>query len=330
MNKFAKIRTGVIGVGSMGQNHARVYSEISNLVGVADPNKEQGIAISERLGVKWYSNYEELLSEVDAVTIAAPTFLHKKIAKIVAEAGVNMLVEKPLAGNSSDAQDIITTASRNNVVLAVGHIERHNAIVQRARECVEQGEWGEIISLSASRFSNYPSRIRDVGVLFDLTIHDVDVLCFLANSKVNSIHAVGGHFKNQKYEDYVSLSLRYDDGKVGLCQTNWLTPMKVRELNILTTTGFVNLNYLNQEIHHLSSTYNTIDESNLYKTGMEVAKSKIKLKGEEPLKNELIDFLNSIVKKTNPLVSGEEGLMAVRIVEAGLKSLKENKVIKIK
>ena len=169
-----------------------------------------------------------------------------------------------------------------------------------------------------------------MGVLFDLTIHDVDVLCFLANSKVTSVNVNGGHFKNQKYEDYVNLSMTFADGKVGLCQTNWLTPMKVRELNILTTTGFVNLNYLNQEIHHMSSEYQEVDESNLYQTGIEVAESRMKVKTEEPLKSELLDFLNSIVSKKSPLVNGDEGLMAVKIVEAGLESLQNNKVITFK
>ena len=129
MARIKEIKTGVIGVGSMGQNHARVFNEISNLVGIADPDEKQGLALSKKFGVKWYSNYEDMLPEVDAVTIAVPTYLHLKIAKEVANAGVHLLVEKPLAGNSEDALKIISEASNNDVTLAVGQIERHNTIV---------------------------------------------------------------------------------------------------------------------------------------------------------------------------------------------------------
>ena len=129
-------------------------------------------------------------------------------------------------------------AEENSVTLAVGHIERHNVVVQHAKKCLDRGEWGEILSLSASRFSNYPSRIADVGVLFDLTIHDIDVLSHLSGSKALSVSTTGGYFRSDKYEDHVNLSITFSDGKIGLCQTNWLTPMKVRELNILTTNRF--------------------------------------------------------------------------------------------
>jgi len=328
--EFPNIRTGVIGVGSMGQNHARVYDEISNLVAVSDLNENQGRLLSERFNVNYFSDYKSMLSEVDAVSISVPTSLHREVAENVSNAGVHLLVEKPLAGNTADAENIVSVALKNNVVLAVGHVERFNTIVEYARNKILEGEWGDIISLSASRFSNYPARIHDVGVLFDLTIHDVDVIRYLANSKIVSVSTVGGNFKNTEHEDYINLSLVFDDGKVGLCQTNWLTPMKVRELNIITTNCFVNLNYLNQEVQHLRTKYGDIQDSNLYQPSIEVIKSKTQLKSKEPLKRELIDFLESIEKKRLPLVSGQEGLEAVKIVEAGLESLLNNRVVHIK
>jgi UDP-N-acetylglucosamine 3-dehydrogenase len=326
---FTEIRTGVIGVGSMGQNHARVYNEISNFVAVADPNEEQGRRVAERFGVTWYSDYREMLGEVDAVTIAVPTALHREVAESVAAMNVHLLVEKPLAGNMEDAQAIIAAAKASGITLAVGHVERHNAIVANAKMCIDNGEWGNILTLSAKRVSSYPSRIRDVGVLFDLTIHDVDVICYLVNSPVKKVYAAGGKLMNGQHEDHVNLVMGFEDGRMGICETNWLTPMKVREMNITTTACYINLNYLTQEIEILSSKFGEIDESNLYQPPMDISKQKISLKGEEPLKRELVDFLAAILEKRPPLVTGEEGLNVVKIVEAGLKSVKNNLVFNI-
>ena len=134
---------------------------------------------------------------------------------------------------------------------------------------------------------------------------------------------------NGPYEDHVNLVMGFEDGRIGLCETNWLTPMKVRTLHITTTDCYVNLNYLTQEIEILSSKFGEIDESNLYRPPIDISKQKISLKGEEPLKRELVDFLVAILEKRPPLVTGEEGLNVIKIVEAGLKSLKNNLVLNI-
>ena len=323
------LRTGVIGVGSMGQNHARLYNEISSLVAVADSNEQQGRMVADRFGVIWYSNYNEMLKQVDAVTIAVPTALHRQVAEEVASAGVHLLVEKPLAGNVEDAEAIIATAEAANVTLAVGHVERYNAVVKAAKTCISRGEWGEILTLSSKRFSNYPSRIHDVGVLFDLTIHDVDVISYLSDGDVRKVYAVGGKSKNKFHEDYVNLVMDFDNNTIGLCETNWLTPMKVRELNITTTTCYVNIDYLTQEVKVFSSKFGHIDESNLYRPPIEVSEQKISLEKEEPLKTELIDFLQAVVERRSPSVSGKYGLKAVQIVEAGLESMNSGSLIDI-
>lgn len=326
---FEKIRTGVIGVGSMGRNHARIYNEISNLVAIADPNEAQLHTVAERFGVIGYNDYHEMLDAVDALTIAVPTALHREVAETVAAAGVHLLVEKPLAGNAVDAEIIVKAAAAAGVTLAVGHVERHNVVVKNAKICIDNGEWGEILTLSAKRFSNYPDRIHDVGVLFDLTIHDVDVICYLFNEDVATVYVVGGKSRNGQHEDHVNLVMEFEDGRIGLCETNWLTPMKVRELNITTSTCYINLDYLTREIEILSSQFGKIDESNLYQPPMEVSEQIISLEDKEPLKSELVDFLEAITEKRMPLVTGEDGLKAVRIVEAGLESLSSNSMINI-
>ena len=329
-DRFFDLKVGVIGVGSMGQNHARVYNEISNLVAVADSNEKQGRSVADRFGVSWYRDYRDMLGEVDAVTIAVPTALHREVAETTSVGGVHLLVEKPLAGNVTDAEAIVASANKAGVTLAVGHVERHNAIIAHAKTFIENGNWGQILTLSAKRFSNYPSRIRDVGVLFDLSIHDVDVICYLVNEEIQTVYAQGGKSKNERFEDHVNLVMGFGDGQIGLCETNWLTPMKVRELNITTTTCYINLNYLTQEIEVLSSEFDEIDESNLYQPSMKVSEQKISLGGTEPLRSELVDFLEAVTKKRMPLVSGVDGLKAIKIVEAGLESLNSGSVVNLK
>jgi len=141
-----ELKTGIIGVGSMGQNHARIYNEISNLVAVADPNEVQGRSVAERFGIKWYSDYGEMLDVVDAVTIAVPTVLHRRVAEAAIAKGVHVLVEKPLAGNTNDAEAIVKAANKEGIILAVGHVERHNEVVSKAKELISDGKIGDILT----------------------------------------------------------------------------------------------------------------------------------------------------------------------------------------
>lgn len=329
MEQFKNIKTGVIGVGSMGQNHARVYNEISDLIGVADPDEEQGKKVAKKFGVKWYSNYETMLKNVDAVTISTPTIFHKEVAKKVIDSGVHLLVEKPFADNSEDANYILELAKNKNITLAVGHIERHNEVIKIARKYIQNNEWGNIITISAKRFSSFPDRIRDVGVLFDLTIHDVDVISYLVGHKIKSVFALGGKAKNNIYEDHVILSTQFDNGVIGSCETNWLTPMKVREINITTDTCFVTIDYMKQDIKINSSSFHNLDSSNLYKSSMEVKQDHIIADKTEPLKNEINDFLSSIISDREPLVTAEQGLQAVKVVESGLASINSGDFVNI-
>lgn len=330
MNKtFANIRTGVVGVGSMGQNHARIYSEISNLVCVSDPNEEQGKKVAEKYGANYYSDYTEMLDKVDAVSIAVPTTFHSKISEDFANAGINILVEKPLAQSSYEAQKIIDVSEKNNIILSVGHIERHNEVVKFLKQHLEDGEWGKLISISARRFSSYPARIRDVGVIFDLTIHDVDVISYLVGSEVHSLFATGGNFLNEKFEDHVILTLNFPNNIVGLCETNWLTPVKVRDISITTDKYFIQADYIEQEVKLYKSNYSDVDQSNLFRSGAKNKVEIIKLEKVEPLKTEIIDFLESSISKKSPLVTGLQGLQAVVVVEKALDSMSSGKKLKI-
>jgi len=330
MNKeFGNMRTGVIGIGSMGQNHARIYSEISNLVGVSDLDEKQGNEIAKKYGTAYFPNFKDMVGKVDAVSIAVPTTFHYSIAKEFADSGVHILVEKPLAPSSDEAKKIIDVSNANGIVLSVGHIERHNEVIKYAKKSLQEGKWGNLISLSARRFSSFPSRIRDVGVVFDLTIHDVDILSHLANSKISSIFAYGGNFMNQDYEDHVVLSMKFNNEVVGLCETNWLTPIKIRDISITTDKYFIIVDYIEQEIKTFKSDFSKVDKSNLFQPKVNLEQELIKLDKIEPLKSEIIDFLKSIKLKKKPLVTGIQGLEAVQIVEKALESMNVGKKINI-
>ena len=312
----------------MGQNHARIYSEISNLIGVADRNEEQGRRVADRFGVKWFKDFKDLLQYVDAVSIAVPTSLHLEVTKEALRSGVHSLVEKPLSDNIKDAEEIVSLADGTDLTLAVGHVERHNPVVNYAKKAIEEGIWGDIITLTSKRVSNFPARITDVGVLFDLCIHDIDISNYLSNSKVNSIYALGGN-KIAQHEDHINLCLSYESGLISVCETNWLTPNKVRKLEITTSTHFIELDYQNQSIELFNSKYVNVNESNLYSPNLQLETVKVPINKGEPLKLELTDFLSSTVTNNPPLVTGKEALEVVRISAHALKSLKRQEVVKI-
>lgn len=319
MSDINNIRTGVVGVGSMGQNHARIYNEISNLVAVADPNESQGRAVAEKLGVDWYKDYRDLGDIVDAVSVAVPTVHHYSVSQFFIKNKTHVLVEKPLAGSVDESIKIVDAAREENVILAVGHIERHNGVIRKIKGMLEESLLGEIITLSARRFSPYPTRITDVGVLFDLTIHDVDIICHLIQSPVISVYASGAKSQNKNYEDHINLMMKFENGSMGMCETSWLTPNRIRELSMVSTTCYGKLDFLNQKIN-LSS----FNDEGLGSIGSEISVEK-----EEPLLHEIKNFLTSIQGDESPLTTGLDGLNAVKIVEAGYKSLKSYSVEKI-
>ena len=314
-SQFSEFRTGVIGVGSMGVNHVRILKEISNLSYISDINESLGMKVSNDYGVKFVKDYKDMLDKIDAVFIVVPTKYHMIVAKDVIDMQIPALIEKPLAANFNDAKFISDGFKNNKIKLCVGHIERYNPTVRKAKELLEKNIWGDILSIASRRFSPYPSRIQDVGVLFDLAIHDVDLVSYLSNSFINQIHAFTGNSRNTKYEDYADLNFKLRSGVFASCQTNWLTCHRIRELSLTTRENYVNLDLLKQQITVFSE----------HKENPEI----IKVPYEEPLRNEIQDFLASIKGDFDPISSSVNGLEAVKIIEYCMESSLKNKVIKI-
>lgn len=312
----------------MGQNHVRVLSEIATLAGIADPDPAAGGAVADRFSVSYFPDYRELLKEgIDAASVCVPTNLHTRVALDVIGAGTHLLVEKPLADNVRDAERIVRAAREARVVLAVGHIERHNAVVDSARRHLLARDWGDLITAGARRVSSFPERVRDVGVVMDLATHDIDILRYLVDSKVTTVYAVGGRQRHDLFEDHATILMTFENGVNGYVEVNWLTPMKVRKLSLTCSRNYVELDYTAQTMTISSATLGQLDPFNLYQVPFDYDIRHVSLKKEEPLKRELLDFLHAVQEKREPKVSGEDAIETLRVVEAAIESQRTGKVV---
>ena len=322
------MRVGVVGVGSMGQNHARVYSEIADLVGVVDADGEVAKRVAARTETQPFASVKELVTAgAEAVSVAVPTNLHAKVAKELIDAGVHVLVEKPLAATMDEARAIVGHAKQAGVVLAAGHVERHNPVVAFAKEALGDGDWGDLITASSRRVSNFPDRVRDVGVILDLGIHDVDVLRYVVGAPVESVYAAGGRKVHATFEDHATILLNFRNGVNAFVEVSWLTPMKVRKFALTCLRNFVEADYTEQSVFISSSTLQRYDPSDLYHISFHYDTRQVSVQKEEPLKRELKDFLAAVQEKRAPLVSGEDALETLRVCEAAVRSQRERKLI---
>ena len=309
------IRVGVIGVGAMGKHHARIYSQMDDveLVGVADIDDKIAMEIALRYNTEPFNDPETLLKkDLDAVSIAVPTTLHKDVALKAANYAVPMLIEKPIAESLESADAIINAAKRENIKLLIGHIERFNSVILELKEVISSGELGELLSISCRRVGPYPPRIKDVGIIIDLAVHDIDVISYLYGKRAMSVYTVAGNGFHIK-EDYATLLLKYSEEKSGMVETNWLTPYKIRKLTATGTEGVAHADYLEQSL----AIWNKKGQKEMY------------VEKREPLKNELEHFLNTIVNDTEPSPSGEEGKYALHVALSAIKSYENRENISL-
>ncbi len=321
----------VVGTGSMGYNHARVCSELGILAGVIDQDTSSAKRVGELFDVPYYSDFEHGLEDIEPIgaIIATPTFTHNKLAKVALERGVNILVEKPISDNLVSGEEIVNLAIDRGLVCAVGHIERFNPIIKTTKRLIERGDLGEIITISSRRVSNFPGRIRDVGVILDLGIHDIDNSIFLMGSKPISVYCTGGTHNDIEHEDHVTMTVRFENGKSAVMEVNWITPMKVRKLSLTCDMGHVELDYIDQSITMSSSRFVKPEEETQFPAKIEFDKKSLPVEKDEPLKLEIVDFVDSICSDNQPYVSGLDGLIALRVALAAEESLETGMVVNI-
>jgi len=316
------LKTAVIGAGVMGQNHLRVLKEISGLVALCEVDEPAAIDLSKRLGVSYECVVDRLLRahDFDAVVVATPTSTHKEIALSCIRDGRNVLVEKPLAASGADALEICKAAEDAGVVLAVGHIERHNPVVAAVKKLLDEKALGDLISLSSRRVGPFPWRVKDVGAIIDLAVHDIDIARYLAGSEIKRVYAAGGS-KLGKREDSSIITLLFGNDVTACVEVNWLTPVKIRRLGLTCMLKYADIDYTAQSVNITSSTVMDLDPANLSHIPIENDSRNISLKKQEPLRNELLDFIGAIEEKRAPLVCGRDGAAAVFAADAALKSM---------
>jgi UDP-N-acetylglucosamine 3-dehydrogenase len=328
------ISVGVIGVGSMGQQHARVYSELNRvkLVAVTDINEEHGRLTSKKYGGLFFKDYREMLdkAKVEAVSIAVPSSLHKEVALECIRRQIPVLIEKPIADSLASAEEIIREAKRNGVKVAVGHVERFNPVIQELKAVIRQQKLSRLISIWAKRVGVFPPRVKDANVIVDLAVHDIDICNFLLGKTPNMVYARAGKALNSKRVDYASIFIQYDDVNV-MIQVNWITPVKIRELCVTGTKGYVELNYLTQALKLYESNY----EQGYDSTGDPVVKfgstrtQEINMRVEEPLKLELSHFIGCVRDDKPPVVSAQDGLAALVVALKAVESSEHNKIMEV-
>lgn len=330
------IKVAVIGVGSMGKNHARIYSELpdTRLVAVSDADAKTAESVAVRFSAHAYSDHRQMLENErpDAVSIAVPTALHESVAMDALEAGAHILVEKPITATLEEGKRLIKRATDLKRNLMVGHIVRFNPAMQTLKHKMQTNELGRIFQIFCRRAGPFPARIRDVGVVIDLATHDLDVMRFLTGLDPLRVYAEIEQRIHTEHEDLVFGMLRFPEGITGALEINWLTPTKVRETLVLGERGLFKVDDLTQDLYFYenedvnSETWPALQNLKGVSEGQMV---RYALQRYEPLKAELQAFLQAITTGGAMPVSGKDGLQALRLALALIESGHSHRVIEV-
>lgn len=314
----APLRVGVIGVGNMGQHHARVLSLFKDvsLVGVADVNRERGLDTASKYRVKYFEDYRDLIEHVEAVCIAVPTRLHHEVGIACLQRGVHILIEKPIAADILEAEELVNKAAQNGCILQVGHIERFNPAFLEMRNVLKSEE---LIAFEAHRMSPYSARANDVSVVLDLMIHDIDLLLEVMppDISITRMTASGNRASDSCYLDYVTTTLVFSSGAVATLTASKVTHRKIRSIAVHCKNSLVEADFLNKEI--LIHRQTTLDTRSAY--GQVLYRQdgyieKVQISNIEPLHAELEHFIQCVRGGDKPSVGGEQALQALRLASS--------------
>ena len=292
------LKVGVIGVGYLGQHHARIYSEIKDaeLVAVVDADRERADAFAEKYGCTAYSDFREILPQVDALSIVTPTLSHYFIALECLRAGKDILVEKPITGIVREADELILESEKGGCILQVGHLERYNPAVHNAFELIKEPRF-----IESERLSPFLGRGTDVDVTVDLMIHDADIILSLVSSPVKEIKAVGAKVVTDKI-DFAKAWLEFDNGCIAVLTASRVSPEKQRTLKVFQKDSYFSIDYQHCEIKRY------------HRTAEGMLSDSMKIDNKEPLREELEDFVRCVKERRRPKVSAVEGRDALKLV----------------
>lgn len=292
-----KVRVGIIGVGYLGVQHARIlsYLEEAELIGVADIDFKKAMQIGNRHGVQYYENYENMLDEIDAGIVAAPTTEHFSIAMKLLDAGKSVLVEKPITETVKQADQLVAAAKKSRSILQVGHLERFNPAVEAIENLISDPKFIEV-----QRLGSFSSRSLDIDVVLDLMIHDLEIILSLIKDEVKVIRSSGIHVLSDKI-DIANARLEFRSGCVATLTASRVHQGKVRKLRIFEPTAYYSIDYIDQEVKIFPL------------NGRQTDIKTLRIKKEEPLKKELKNFFRCIRDGKIRKVSGTEGLEALKL-----------------
>ena len=329
-----KLRIAVIGVGHIGKEHTRIYSDMSdvNLTGIVDISKKQGEVVAQRYNTKYFSSYKEILNKIDAASVVVPTKFHYEITKELLKNGIHVLVEKPMTGTISEAEELISISRRNNTVLQPGYIERFNPAIQAIQKLNVSLKF-----IECHRLSPFTFRSADIGVVLDLMIHDIDIILYLSKSKVKKIDAVGVNILSNK-EDIANARIQFENGCVANITASRVSFTPMRKIRLFSEDSYISLDYQKQEaIIYKKSPKLTLKSIKMEDTDVSTIKDlknfvfgdllkieRIKMDNQEPLKKELESFVNCIRNGKIPVVSGEEGIEAIKTATIIRNEIKKN------
>ena len=327
------LRAAVIGLGAMGKQHARVYTDMEEveLVGVADPNVRTLEKVAGRYHTRGLEDYGAMLDhgKPDLVSLAVPTKWHYPIASELIERGIHVLVEEPFTLTLEEGRLLIEQARLRGVKLGVGHIERFNPAIIELKGHLDAGEIGQIFQIGVRRISGFPPRVRDVGVVLDLATHDLDVMRHLTGSEVTRLSAEISQELDRPQEDILCGVLRFESGVIGMLNINWLSPTKIRELTVNGERGMFVVNYLTQDLYLYENGYTEGNWESLqvFRGVAEGRMIRFPICRREPLQVELQSFVDAVLYDDPYPVSGEDGLEALRLaqhlVKAGQQGMSE-------
>ena len=292
-----KLRVGVVGVGHIGSNHARLYAEIpsAEFVAVYDVDLRRGHTIGKRFGATSAKSLDEFIEIIDAASVATPTNTHYEIARALLARGKHLLIEKPITDNTAHASELVELARANSLVLQVGHVERFNPVLSALEKHLTHPRF-----IEAHRLSPYPDRGTDIGVVLDLMIHDLEIILHFVRSPVQSIDAVGVPVLSRA-EDIANARLRFENGCVANVTSSRISPERMRKIRVFQEDAYLSLDYQNQsgEIYQ--------------RGGGRITRDKVEIEPEEPLKRQLTSFIECASTGREPRVSGFQATAALEL-----------------
>jgi len=296
------LKVGVVGVGVMGSNHARVFSDMAGvqLVGVADPDVKQREFVARTLNCAAFADMHGLLrSDVDAITIAAPTHLHHDLGLECISRGVHVMVEKPIAPTVEEGRAIVAAARRAGVTLMIGHVERFNPAVESIKRAIKDQD---ILSIAITRVGPFPPRMSNVGVVIDLAVHDIDLIRWFTDSEIVEIQPQLSSAVAER-EDIALLQFRTASGVLAHINTNWLTPFKARTIHVATRDKYLIADLLTMQVTECFG----------FQADGSYSMRHLSVGYAEPLRAELLAFIDAIRSGRIPAVTGEEGVASLEI-----------------